>query len=784
MASLNTPFARTLTFATFGLTLGAGSANASDVVEVLPLTDRILMVHLDDGYVIHHKRGQKRSDERVVAVPLDVAAASRAATYAISSPDDPAYRKSVRPSDVGRKTKGTDFAWFADRWVDGRAVNDRPDHAAEHWIYLHLPKPLQRGKTYQVGTGELAKNGRTWKLKFDERTARSEAVHVNLLGYVPGAPQKYAYVYHWMGDRGGLDLKGYAGRSFEVREAGTGRVAHRGKVAFRRRATDPETFQATDTPNANFLGADVYECDFSSVTKPGRYFVTVDGIGRSFPFRIDADVYREAYTTVARALYHNRSGIPLKRPYTTFERPAPHNPNLTPGFKGKLQYSTLRFLDYGSESGTKEMIEPTLKGPLESWGWYQDAGDWDSYESHLRVAQELLLAYELAPRNFADGDLNIPESGNGVPDILDEAAWLPRFCHRLRHELLAKKYGTGGIGLRVAGDAFGSDTGPKDVGIGSWEDVDRIYVASGEDPVSTFRYAGAAAHLAHCLRLANRKDPEGVDWEREAREAYAWAEKNLRPGDDLKVRQSRTYATAALFRLTGEKPFEEAFSNQAGTIVATSELWFEDLYGPAVYALGGAKAKERNPELLTRVRAAILHTAEAARATAERRALRWGGNWSFPMLIGHQTTPWLMEIAVGRALVQATDPAKARQFTGTLYTTCDYFLGTNSLNQTWVTGLGPRHPKHVFHMDAWYNGKDRLHPGMIPYSPWRKVKDQGQGPWDHDWPNKTLHPGIDRWPGNERWFENRNSPLGSEFTIHQNIAPAAAIFGILSAPRK
>ena len=53
------------------------------------------------------------------------------------------------------------------------------------------------------------------------------------------------------------------------------------------------------------------------------------------------------------------------------------------------------------------------------------------------------------------------------------------------------------------------------------------------------------------------------------------------------------------------------------------------------------------------------------------------------------------------------------------------------------------------------------------------------GPWDAAWPHSTLYPGIDAWPGNERWFSNRCSPMASEFTIHQNIAPAAAIFGFL-----
>jgi hypothetical protein len=748
-------------------------SHASDLVDASPLTDRIVLLHFKDGHVVHHKLGQKRSDEKVVTDPLDVKAASQAATYRISSLTDPSYKQCRAPVDVGRKTKGTDFAWFTDHWENGHAVNDRPDHSEEHWLYLFLPQPMKEGQTYTVTTGTLAKNGGSWKLPFAARKARSEAVHVNLLGYAPAAPSKYAYVYHWAGDKGGIDLKGVAGKRFWLVDQATGKDAFTGKVAFRKSATNPETYQKADTPNANYLDADVYECDFSAFDKPGNYVVAVEGVGRSFPFKIDSDVYREAFRTVARGLYHNRSGIALTKPYTEFERPAPGHPGVTPGFK--LQYSSLRSLDYGSESGTKAQIEPTLKGPLDAWGWYQDAGDWDSYETHLRVAQELLLAYELNPKAFRDGELNIPESGNGVPDILDEAAWLPRFCHRLRQELLAKKYGTGGIGLRVSGDAFGSDTGPKDVGQGSWQDVDRLYVASGEDPVSTFRYAGVAAQLAYCLRSAGYGDPQRVDWAQEARESYAWALAHTLPKDDVKT--NRLYAAAALYRLTGEKAYEDQVAADTKEFGPGTELWFENLYGPAVYAL----ANRGDATLHARLEAAILHTADLAHGTAQKRALRWGGNWGMPMLIGQQTTPWAMETAVARRLTR--DPDKAKAYTADLYTTCDYFLGTNALNQTWITGLGPRHPVNVFHMDAWYNGKPTVHPGIIPYGPWRKEKDLGIGPWDHDWPNKTVYPAIDLWPGNERYFDNRCAPMTGEFTIHQNIAPAAAIFGILCAPK-
>jgi hypothetical protein len=311
-------------------------------------------------------------------------------------------------------------------------------------------------------------------------------------------------------------------------------------------------------------------------------------------------------------------------------------------------------------------------------------------------------------------------------------------------------------------------------------------MVSGEDPWSTFRYAGTAAQLAWAHRLAGiTRDPAGVNWAAEAREAYAWAQSNTRPGDDQKqggsLRHPRAYAAAALFRLTGEKRYEAQFAQDTDWIRPDTLLWDEPAYGPFVYALGGGPTAP-DEALLGRTRAAILRTAdESLVSTPAKRALRWGGNFYFPMLVGQQTTPWVLEGAVAHTLTRSSEPARARRYLAALYTTCDYFLGCNSLNQTWVTGLGPRHPTEIFHLDAWYNGRGRFHPGLIPYSPWRKEKDQGSGPWDQAWPHPTLHPGIDAWPGNERWFSNRCSPMGSEFTIHQNLGPAAAIFGFLCA---
>ena len=766
-----------------------GILRASELVDVRPLTDGIVMLHFDDGHVVHHRRGQPRSQEQVFVTPLDVTAANNVTSFSIGSSDDNNYRDPRHPVQIGRKSKGTDFAWFVDKWENGHAVNTRPDHAKEHWVYLFLPEPMQRGRTYRIDTGSLATNGTEWTLVFDEHQLRSEAVHVNLVGYVPDAPHKFGYVYHWLGDRGGLDLKRYEGQAFQVLDAVSGLSVLSGKLVFRAPANRAETAHTSDSPpHGNFLQADVYECDFSALRQPGRYVLAVNGIGCSFPFVIGTDVYREPFRVTARGLYHNRSGIALEKPYTEFTRPAPHNPKLTPGFAGRLIYTSVRFTEWGSEGGDPQMLMAQSKGPLESWGWYQDAGDWDGYYSHFRVPQELLLVFEMAPGNFTDGELNIPESGNGVPDLLDEAAWLPRFFFRLRHELLSKGYGTGGVGSRIAGDGFGSDEKQlpdgRSVGQGSWEDVDRTWAVSGEDPWSTYCYAGTAAHLAVCLALAQTKDPDGVDWAREATESYTWAVQNTRPGDEEKapsLRPARAYAAAALFRLSGDKRYEQQFASDTADIATTNQLGDDSQYGPMVYALGGSQAKA-DSLLLDRMRGAILTTADAAVDTAGKRALRWGGNWFMPMLVGQQTTPLVFPVAVAHTLVHATDPTKAQRYQAVLHTTCDYFLGGNALNMSWITGVGPRHPQQVFHMDAWYNEKNAFHPGIIPYGPWRKEKDEGQGPWDVAWPHASVYPSIDKWPGNERWFDNRCSPMNSEFTVHQNTGPAAALFGFLCAP--
>ena len=769
------------------------SGYASDIVEVIPLTNRIIMVHFDDGYVRHHQKGEARTNEWVIQDPLNIELATQLGSYTISSSDDSNFSGGVLPTDIGRKSKGTDFTWLCQSYNDSvGCINTDADHAKEHWIYLYLDNPMLPGNTYTISTGELAANGNSYELLYDPKLAssRSEAVHVNMIGYAPSAPKKYGYVYHWMGEKGGLDLSPYAGATFWLVNTSDNSVAYSGTIAFRKAADNVETGQPDDTPDDNFLGAEVYEADFSNFATPGEYRLAVEGIGSSFPFVIDDNAYFEPFYNIVRGLYHQRSGIELESAYTRYVRPAPHNPNITPGFAGKLQYTTSRFIDWENQDNSdkdKPAIEAGILGPLDTYGWYQDAGDWDSYFSHFRVPALLLFLYEFAPAKFPDSQLNIPESGNGVPDLVDEAAWLPRFFHRTRQELIAKGYGTGGVGSRVAGDWFGGDG----EGVPSYEDVSRTWIVSGEDPFSTYKYAATAAHLAIALQKAGVTDPEGVDWQQEATEAYAWAKANTHEGDEepvfnLRLSDQRLYAAAALYKLTGEEMYHDQVKADAADINSGTVLGDDQRWGVYTYLTMGPN-RPVDPALYAALRDATLNSADNVLTdVVERRATRYGGNFFFPMLVGQPTTPMIFDGLMGFMLTKDSNAGRANNYLANIYTTSDYFLGTNPLNTVWATGLGERHPNEVFHLDSWYNGLDtqadevqtEFYPGLVPYGPW--INDGSAfGPWDNDWAGKTTFPEYETWPGHERWYDQRTAPLTAEFTIHQNAAPAAVTYGFL-----
>lgn len=148
--------------------------------------------------------------------------------------------------------------------------------------------------------------------------------------------------------------------------------------------------------------------DFSSVTTPGKYAVVdVENNVRSPAFKIAADIYKPVLKHAMRSFFYQRAGFAKQAPFaeTGWTDAASHI--------GAGQDKNARLYSDKNNAATEKDL---------SGGWY-DAGDYNKYTNwHAYYLVALLHAYAENPTVWTD-DYNIPESGNGIPDIIDEIKW-------------------------------------------------------------------------------------------------------------------------------------------------------------------------------------------------------------------------------------------------------------------------------------------------------------------------------------------------------------------------
>jgi endoglucanase len=185
--------------------------------------------------------------------------------------------------------------------------------------------------------------------------------------------------------------------NFEVRRWSDGSIAFSGRVT-------PWNEGQLD-PNSGDRGS---WFNFSALKEPGLYYVyDPQHELRSYPFEIAEDVYRKVLKTAFRMFYFNRANFEKKAPFACLgERCWPQGvDNL-----GEGQDSQARSISDRDNIKTARNL---------SGGWW-DAGDTNKYVTFSNDAvHQLLTAFEERPLAFGD-DFGIPESGNGVPDVLDE----------------------------------------------------------------------------------------------------------------------------------------------------------------------------------------------------------------------------------------------------------------------------------------------------------------------------------------------------------------------------
>lgn len=642
--------------------------------------------------------------EHVGAAPAEWKFADDAGSLQLPAPAELAVQVAGRPVRVA--------ALGFKRQVRYAPLSPR-DLRIGNFLYARLESPVVGDAAVQVEdlSGRLAL---TAPLTADAAASRASPVlHVNQVGYHPSGPKR-AYAGYYLGSLGELALA--EGTPFSLVDAA-------GAAVF--------TGALTASPDSGWASAvhpqyqHVLCADFSRFTRPGTYRVVVPGLGASYPFAIDAGVPAAFARAYALGLYHQRCGTALELPYTRFVHGACHRapasvPTMASAHTNRVlaaatgdfarhQTNPLRLADVGSS------LYPFVEtGERDVHGGHHDAGDYSKYTiNSAHLIHYLVLAVDALPGVSALDNLGLPESGDGVPDLLQIAAHEAEFLCRMQDA-------DGGFYFLVyPRDRKYEGDVPPDRG-----DPQVVF------PKTTAATAAATAALAQigsspAFRKANPASADAcLDRARAGwRFLEAAIEHHGRAGSFQKITHygqtfgaddELCWAAAEVYLATGDPAAQRALQAFDPAIRRWGWIPVPECYGHAArsYALAPATGRTRalDPALLARCRAAL---ARAGRDRLEdARANAYG--LSFPRTTKRYMNPgWFFatDAAFDMTIAGLIEPDP--RYRDALVACVDFEAGANPNSVSFLTGLGWKRPREIVSQMA-RNDRRVLPPSGIP----------------------------------------------------------------------
>ena len=329
---------------------------------------------------------------------------------------------------------------------------------------------------------------------------------------------------------------------------------------------------------------------------------------------------------------------------------------------------------------------------LHACGGHHDAGDYNP-RSHIDVAQALLNAYELAPENFTDSQLSVPERGNGIPDIVDEALWAAKIWEGLQDD-------DGGVcnGTESQGDPNFIQTVELD---------DKGDYAWAKDSKGSYLASGVFAQLSRVLDKCGKKK-RAAEYLDRARRAYAWAVANPAPVQKEIAKWGeynvslRAYAAAQLYHTTWEKKFHDDFlALTPWREKPNSEMMSHGNFDLqlAAYAYVLIPREKADGAVWDAVFGAIRKEAEMYVRGSEKMAYKFLRHPYAPITWG---TGAYENYAVPVAFLWKL--TGERKWHDWLVRTCDNTLGANPMGISWITGLGSRTVRCPLHNSRYRSG--------------------------------------------------------------------------------
>jgi len=671
------------------------------------------------GYVQGRNREWLTTFEKVEGEPLLDFTADNAANYTIASTDDPAYATPVKPVAVYRKSVPSDAL------LSGGAFPVR------HRIYLKMPTKIEAGKNYSIAIDTVNVRNPNLSFKADLQNVRSEAVHVNQIGYRPDDPSKRAFLSVWLGTGGACKYP--EGLKFSLVDEATQKPAFTGNVEKILDVDGKEEFWVK--PPKNYSQTAVYRMDFSAFKAPGHYRMYVEGIGCSYPFEIGQAVWEKAFLVQMKGLYNQRSGIELGPPYSDFRKPRDFHPD-DGAVVTRTAYDAL---SKGGEHAYGDIAKgDTGEAVKNAWGGYHDAGDWNPRRvTHMQTTLAQLELVEMYPAYFNSLNLNIPKM-EGVPDIITEALFEIDCFRRLQLPDGAMPYG-----IETNGDPLPGEL--------SWLSSQPAYVLAPNIRDSWF-YAAVAGRAAKVLKPI--KPELAKVYEDSAVKAFAWAESSYAKMEAKATWDSvdaRNLSAVILYDLTGDKAYHDIFLQTTCMKDAKADVYIHgrNIQSHAAFAYARLAADKTDPKMKENALAAILTMAD--------RSLQYGSGNAFnvtnrergrPMFAGFFGTPG------GTELVRAHYLTGKNEYLKGALQSCQFPSGCNPNNIVYTTGVGANPVKHPLHVDSRYSGQ----PVPVGLNIWGNVDYWNwKGFWEMNlqFLNKPeyLWPNAYEWPLTEAYYD-------------------------------
>jgi endoglucanase len=653
------------------------------------------------------------------------------------------------PSEIFRKSAILESA---------RIENWPVKFVEQQTVHIKLNQPLNPGDTISIDFGDSRLTDLS--TTYQPKTQRSDAVHVTQIGFDPDDPLKVGFLSTWLGENAGVtgETQSFAyaaGTKFQVINAETGKVAYNGTITLQQGADQTSNF------SENYSLTNVYKMDFSTLKTAGTYHIYVDGVGKSYDFKIGENVWQEAFEVSARGFFHQRSGIAVTEPYSDWTKPRDQHPS--DGFVVKQSTANIMDTFMGLNLKDQSSFEALVKGETQqivtATGGWRDAADFDRRIQHLDAVNDMLLLAELKPGVVKNTDLNIPESSNTLPDLIDEALWTLDFFKSLQR---ADGAVSGGIEFEehpLSGES-------------SWTVSQRAY-AYAPDAWSSYKYAATAAKAY--AQVAPYDQARANTYLDTAKKAMLWAEANTPDyaAVNLDVMKERNLAAAELYRATGDEQWNTIYRASSVYAKSGTVAWNEHMV-EAAFVYSQTKHAGVDKTIQKRGSDAILSEAEFILQFSKKDGFLTPINpWAQVTFTGQVTNMEAAALLFPRAHALTGD----KKWHEAMIAATQFSAGANPTNMSYTTGIGVNQPREIMDIDADALGLGPK-PGMTIYGLWGPREGSGQDWWtgitNDAMPYQYGSPVNESYAG---W--GGIAPLG-EYTVMQGNASAMLLWGYLA----